>query len=165
MAEQGDDDESDDEVQSELIAARDDLRRQIARLNGGMARRGDRTPDFDDLTASLTEQLQQIETELAKYGDEAVSAEDGEQAPVHSESASETDAEPQPESEPEPEEIAPKPIASAPIEFHTDAPEGPPVGGQFWTFAGLGLVGLLVLGLLLRVFSVLLAHVMGHSAS
>jgi hypothetical protein len=167
MAGQHDDDESDDEFRSELIAARDDLHRQIELLNGGMARGGNRTPDFDDLTASLTGQLQQIETELAKYSDVAGPAEESEQAPVDSGSDSEPEAEPQPEPDPEPEaepdEIDPKPVATAPIEFHTDAPDGPPNGGQFWTFAGLGVVGLLVLGLLLRIFSMLWAHLMGHS--
>lgn len=43
-----------------------------------------------------------------------------------------------------------------------DAPDGPPENGQFWTFAGMGVVALLALGLLLRIFSMLWAHLMGH---
>jgi len=151
MARQNDDGESDQALRQELIDARNDLRRQLDVLGAGPALGRDQTPDFDELKASLTEELQQVETELAKYAGEPAAGQDGDPDPVAS--------------DPEPEtatDLAPD--QPTPIEFHTDAPDGPPENGQFWVFAGMGIVGLLALSLLLRIFSMLWAHLMGHPA-
>jgi len=159
MAASDDDDESDEDIREELIQARDKLSGQLDALARTSGR--DWTPDFDNLKASLTDELEQVEAELAKYS--------GEPAPTQDSDPDADKQEPDPESEPEPAsepedagDPEAAPAVSAPIQFHTDAPDGPPDGGQFWTFAGMGIVALLALALLLRIFSMLWAHLMGH---
>jgi len=158
MAGQDDDGESGDALKAELTEARDNLRRQIEIIDAGPLRR--RSGEDGQLRADLADQLEQIEAELAKYADETAPADD-------TDPDGPNDVAPgvEPAPEPEPEEANdPKPVVSPPIEFHTDAPDGPPENGQFWVFAGMGVVGLLALTLLLRIFSMLWAHLMGHPA-
>jgi hypothetical protein len=160
-----DDEESDEDLRKELSAARDDLRRQLAVLSAGPALGRDQTPDFDEMRASLTEELRQVETELAKYPSEPTVPQDGEADPTAPDPLPAPDAESEPDPDPEAEDTSdPEPIAPAPIQFHTDAPDSPPDNSQFWTFAGMGVVALLALGLLLQIFSMLWAHLMGHPA-
>ena len=156
-----DDDESDENLRKELIEARDNLRRQLEILAAGPVGRYARKSDFDQEYASLAEELKQVEAELAKYPGEPASI----QGDEPDQAANDPESTPEAETEAERDREAasdPLPVISAPIQFHTDAPDGPPENGQFWTFAGMGVVALLALALLLRIFSMLWAHLMGH---
>jgi len=77
-----DDDESDEALKAELTGARDNLRRQLDILAAGPVGRYVRKSDFDQQYADLTEELQQVETELGRYGDLPVPTEDGDQQQV-----------------------------------------------------------------------------------